>query len=79
MILDFRLCNKNLKSKIWNLKLLEPFFSFEVEEHGDGDDHHDAPEDKVGVVVFEFWDIVEVHSVDSGDKGERDEDRGEDG
>ena len=52
MILDFRLCDKNLKSKIWNLKLLEPLFSFEVKEHGDGDDDHDAPEDGVGVVVF---------------------------
>ena len=34
------------------LKLLKPFFSFNVEENGNGDDNNDAPEDKVGVVVF---------------------------
>ena len=32
--------------------MLKPFFSFKVEEHGNGDDNHDAPEDKIGVVVF---------------------------
>ena len=55
------------------LKLLKPFFSFKVEEHGNGDDNHDAPKDKVGVVVFQFWDIFEVHSVDTGDESKWDE------
>ena len=57
----------------------EPFFALEEEEHGGGDEGHDAPKDEVGGAVVEFGHVVEVHAVDAGNEGERDEDGGEDG
>lgn len=51
-----------------NLKL-KPFFLFEIIKHGKKKNDHNAPQNKIGIFVVQFRDIIKVHSINTRNKG----------
>jgi hypothetical protein len=51
----------------------------EVKEHPDADTDHHGPDDRIAVFPLELGHVLEVHSVDAGHEGERNEAGGDDG
>lgn len=45
--------------------LVEPPFSFEVNEHPSCDEYDDSPNGMVTVVPIKFGQIMEVHAIDT--------------
>ena len=50
--------------------LSDPSSAPEEPQHADGYHHHDCDHDKVAILIVKLRQVVEVHPVETGDKGQ---------
>ena len=60
-------------------RLSKPLPSFKIPQHSQHNCDHHAPNDKIAVFPVQFGQVIEIHSVNTHDKRQRDENNGENG
>src|SRR5690606_39671484 len=54
------------------LVTLKPSFSPEIDDHHHHNEHHYSPDNEITVMPMQFGKVIEVHPVNTHNKGERD-------